>query len=141
MLFALRFDACFLLVFFVPILLFLYTTYNLMQQYGEKLIVFLLVSPSLPCVCCMQRKSPPNVTITPPTLDFKRRAMCLPSVEEFVVTNSAASGSLVIFSCSSDSPSFQPSYFHKQVLTEKLYSSTCTRRHEANASFSHSTVT
>ena len=64
----------------------------------------------------VQRTSPPNVTISPPLLDFKRRHMCLPAVEEFVVTNTAASGELVIYSCSSDSSAFQPSFFHEQVV-------------------------
>jgi len=42
--------------------------------------------------------------------------MCLPAVEEFVVTNTATSGPLIIYSCSTDSSSFQPSFFHRQVL-------------------------
>jgi hypothetical protein len=63
----------------------------------------------------VQRMSQPNVTISPPLLDFKRRHMCLPAVEELVVTNTAASGKLVIYSCSSDSSAFQPSFFHEQV--------------------------
>ena len=62
------------------------------------------------------RTPPPNVTISPPFLDFKRRALCLPTVEEFVVSNTAASGALTIHSCSSDTSAFQASCFQKQVV-------------------------